>query len=282
MGAPSLGDNPRVSDAPPPRPVRARRVPLPRSRARGRRSGHRVLLPLVRHACTRRRLPALVAERPRSAVRHRVGLLPGRRGVLVVRPAGARVAQMQRDQAAGIDEIAVSWWGRGSAEDGRLPAVAAAARADGIVVAVHLEPYTGRSVAGDRRRRRVSARRPTASRRSTSTAPPTSRSRDWAAASLRCTPAERELLRADRARRLGGRGRSSTASTPTTSSRMAADKFARICNEAHALHLLCAPSVGPGLPRAPRRRRSTREAAAATGAPTTRCGVPRSPPVPTA
>ena len=24
------------------------------------------------------------------------------------------------------------------------------------------------------------------------------------------------------------------------------DKFARICNEAHAMHLLCAPSVGPG------------------------------------
>src|SRR6185437_2743848 len=49
--------------------------------------------------------------------------------------------QMQEIKSAGIDEIVVSWWGRGSAEDMRLPAVVAAARADGLAVAVHLEPY---------------------------------------------------------------------------------------------------------------------------------------------
>jgi glycoprotein endo-alpha-1,2-mannosidase len=47
-------------------------------------------------------------------------------------------AQMDEIRSAGIDEIAVSWWGQGSAEDHRLPEVVAAARADGISVAAHL------------------------------------------------------------------------------------------------------------------------------------------------
>src|SRR6476660_6504536 len=55
--------------------------------------------------------------------------------------------QMDELHTAGVDEVAVSWWGRGSAEDARLPAVIAAARNVGITVAAHLEPYTGRTVA---------------------------------------------------------------------------------------------------------------------------------------
>jgi hypothetical protein len=55
--------------------------------------------------------------------------------------------QMEEIRAAGIDEIAVSWWGQSSPEDIRLPEVVAAAQADGISVAVHLEPYGGRTVA---------------------------------------------------------------------------------------------------------------------------------------
>src|SRR5258707_160215 len=54
--------------------------------------------------------------------------------------------QMDEIQSAGIDEIVVSWWGPGSPEDLVLPAVIVAARADGIAVAVHLEPYGDRSV----------------------------------------------------------------------------------------------------------------------------------------
>src|ERR1044072_4929187 len=58
------------------------------------------------------------------------------------------VAQQMGDlRNAGIDEIAVSWLGAGSAEDARLPEVLAAARARGISVAAHLEPYNDRSVA---------------------------------------------------------------------------------------------------------------------------------------
>src|ERR1700759_4649686 len=52
-------------------------------------------------------------------------------------------AQMAEIQRAGIDQMAVSWWGRGSPEDLRLPGVVAAARARAIEVAVHIEPYVG-------------------------------------------------------------------------------------------------------------------------------------------
>src|SRR5690348_9232222 len=43
-------------------------------------------------------------------------------------------AQLSEIHATGIDEIAVSWWGRGSDEDTRLPLILSAARADGVAV----------------------------------------------------------------------------------------------------------------------------------------------------
>ena len=55
--------------------------------------------------------------------------------------------QMGEIQRAGINQLAVSWWGRGSPEDQRLPDVMAAAQARGIAIAIHLEPYAGRTVA---------------------------------------------------------------------------------------------------------------------------------------
>ena len=54
---------------------------------------------------------------------------------------------MTQISAAGVDQVIVSWWGRGSAEDRRLPAVVEAARARGLDVAAHVEPYGGRSAA---------------------------------------------------------------------------------------------------------------------------------------
>ena len=56
-------------------------------------------------------------------------------------------AQMAEIAASGIDLVVTSWWGRGSYEDKALPAVAAAAAARGLRLAVHLEPYSGRTVA---------------------------------------------------------------------------------------------------------------------------------------
>ncbi|HET7487746.1 MAG TPA: hypothetical protein VFJ85_07435 [Acidimicrobiales bacterium] len=55
-------------------------------------------------------------------------------------------AQMTELAAAGVDLVVSSWWGRGSYEDSALPRVQAAAAAHGIRVAVHLEPYAGRSL----------------------------------------------------------------------------------------------------------------------------------------
>src|SRR3954447_13868906 len=44
-------------------------------------------------------------------------------------------AQMSEIRGAGIDEIAVSWWGQGSPEDLRMPAIVSAAAKRGILVA---------------------------------------------------------------------------------------------------------------------------------------------------
>ena len=163
--------------------------------------------------------------------------------------------QMDEIKAAGIDEIAVSWWGRGSPEDRRLAAVVAAARARGLAVAVHLEPYAGRT--------RARARWPTSPTCATYGITDVLRLRpfdfavaDWAAATERAARRRRDALRADRPSSAPQRRPDSTASTPTTSSRTAATSSARLCARRTHVHLLCAPSVGPGLRRAPRQRRS--------------------------
>lgn len=56
-------------------------------------------------------------------------------------------AQLREIAAAGIGTVIVSWWGRGTFEDKRLPAILAAAPKRGLAVAAHLEPYRGRTVA---------------------------------------------------------------------------------------------------------------------------------------
>ena len=55
--------------------------------------------------------------------------------------------QMREIASTGVDQVVVSWWGRGSAEDRRLRMTAAAARAAGLAVAAHVEPYGGRDPA---------------------------------------------------------------------------------------------------------------------------------------
>lgn len=151
--------------------------------------------------------------------------------------------QMDEIRAAGIDEIAVSWWGQGSPEDIRLPEVIVAARADGIAVAVHLEPYAGRTVASTVADvvylRRYGVRTFYVYR------PLDLPIADWAAAKV--------ALHAD--------GSTVFAQTALVGAAAAAGfdgvytydivvygggKFARLCAEAHAAKLLCAPSVGPG------------------------------------
>src|SRR6266511_2507408 len=55
-------------------------------------------------------------------------------------------SQMRDIAAAGIDEVVSSWWGQGSPEDDRLPAIMRAARRLHLRVGAQLEPYPGRTV----------------------------------------------------------------------------------------------------------------------------------------
>ena len=73
-------------------------------------------------------------------------LVPGARvysssDVAVVR------AQMREIASIGVQTVIVSWWGPESAEAARLPLVARAARAAGLRVALHVEPFAGRTPA---------------------------------------------------------------------------------------------------------------------------------------
>jgi glycoprotein endo-alpha-1,2-mannosidase len=152
--------------------------------------------------------------------------------------------QMQEIKNAGIDEIAVSWWGRGSQEDGRLGAVVAAAHAAGVAVAAHLEPYSGRSVAGTVSD--VAYLESTYGIRTFYVYRPFDFPvADWTAASQALHAggatffAQTALVGAAAAARFDG---VYTYDILT----YGGNKFARFCNEAHHMHLLCAPSVGPG------------------------------------
>ncbi|MCA1846304.1 MAG: hypothetical protein LC792_24535 [Actinobacteria bacterium] len=60
--------------------------------------------------------------------------------------------QARQMAASGVDTVVTSWWGQGAYEDWMLPDLIAAVRAAGLRLAVHLEPYKGRTpatVAGD-------------------------------------------------------------------------------------------------------------------------------------
>ncbi len=151
--------------------------------------------------------------------------------------------QMDEIRAAGIDELAVSWWGQGSAEDQRLPAVIVAARADGIAVAAHLEPYAGRTVES------TVADVAYLSRYGISSfyvyRPFDLAVADWAAA--------KAALHAGGAKLYAQTGLVGDAAQAGFDGvytydivTYGGDKFRRLCAQAHARHLLCAPSVGPG------------------------------------
>jgi hypothetical protein len=152
--------------------------------------------------------------------------------------------QMDEIRSAGVDQVIVSWWGRGSPEDARLPLVLAAARADRLSVSVHLEPYGGRTIAtvlGDvAYLHRLGIAAVYVYQPFDGIATP-----DWAAARAALHAggtilyAETPLVGAAAAAGFDG---VYTYDIVTYGGRM----FGRLCQEAHRRHLLCAPSVGPG------------------------------------
>lgn len=150
-------------------------------------------------------------------------------------------AQMSDIASAEIDTVIVSWWGTGSVEDTRLPAVIAAAHNAGLRVAIHIETYPGRtpaSVAVDVGRLRAlgitdyyvydSMRTPDA---------------DWATMNSALAGVR---LFADTAlpgkAAAGGFAGLYTYDVYTYTG----SSFSRVCASARRLDLVCAPSVGPG------------------------------------
>jgi hypothetical protein len=151
--------------------------------------------------------------------------------------------QMDDMRAAGIDEVAVSWWGQGSPEDKRLPEVVAAARADKLSIAAHLEPYTGRTVASTVAD--IAYLRTFGIRTFYVYRPLDLPTAEWAAANV-ALHAGGTTLFAQTA--LAGAAAAARFDGVYTYDIVIYDsgKFERLCAQARAAKLLCAPSVGPG------------------------------------
>jgi hypothetical protein len=144
---------------------------------------------------------------------------------------------------AGIDEIVVSWWGRGSAEDRRLPAIIAAARPRGIAVAAHLEPYSGRTVAStvaDVAYLQTLGVTSFYVYRPFDIAPA-----DWAAANDTWRDEGLTVLAQTALAGAAAVGHFSGIYTYDILT-YGGGIFARLCAQARARGLVCAPSVGPG------------------------------------
>ena len=150
--------------------------------------------------------------------------------------------QMREIAAAGVDTVVVSWWGPGSMEDKRLRPVAAAARAAGLTVALHVEPWEGRTPAtvvdALRGLRGLGIRDVYVYDSTTST------DEDWRAALASLGKDMRVFAQTTlpgKARRAGFQGLYTYDVLVNDGS-----SFRRMCNGAHRLGLACAPSVGPG------------------------------------
>ena len=150
--------------------------------------------------------------------------------------------QMAEIAAAGIDEVVSSWWGRGSGEDTRLRVVLAAARRRHVQPAIHLEPYGGRSPASVLLDLKFLAA--LGVRDVYVYHPRDFEAADWAA----MRPQLPGSLRLFAGTELVGFAAAGLFDGFYTYDfiNYGGGKFIRLCNEAHAVHLLCAPSVGPG------------------------------------
>jgi len=151
-------------------------------------------------------------------------------------------AQMREIAEAGIGTLVVSWWGFDSPENDRLPMVEQAAARQGLGIAIHVEPYHGRTPAqaAEDIERLHEERGVTDFYVYDADRDPAA---DWAEA----------LAPLDDVRVFGhtplvGRAKASgfdglyTYDVVTWTGAL----FRRLCTQAHVAGLLCAPSVGPG------------------------------------
>jgi glycoprotein endo-alpha-1,2-mannosidase len=141
-----------------------------------------------------------------------------------------------------VNEVIVSWWGRGSAEDVRLPVVLEDARADHLQVAIHIEPYTGRSpatVAQD-----LSYLASWGVRDVYVYHPRDFAASDWAPVTAAKPPSIRLFAGTELVGFAAAAGFDGFYTYDFLD--YGGAKFIRLCGQAHARGLLCAPSVGPG------------------------------------
>jgi hypothetical protein len=150
--------------------------------------------------------------------------------------------QMAEIAAAGIDTVVASWWGRGSGEDTRLPLVLAAERRRHLQPAIHLEPYAGRSPASVMLDLKYLAA--LGVRDVYVYHPRDFSASDWAV----MRPQVPRSLRLFAGTELVGFAAAALFDGFYTYDfiNYGGGKFSRLCAQAHAVHLLCAPSVGPG------------------------------------
>jgi hypothetical protein len=149
--------------------------------------------------------------------------------------------QMRDITAAGVDEVVSSWWGQGSREDARLGAVIREARRVKLQVAVQLEPYPDRTVdtiAADLAYLRGYGIRDVYIYRSKDFT-----AQDW----TRVTRVPNGLRLFAQTNRVGFAAASGFAGFYTYDILLYhGAKFDRLCTQARAMGILCAPSVGPG------------------------------------
>src|SRR5262245_8149937 len=150
-------------------------------------------------------------------------------------------AQMRDIATAGVDEVVSSWWGTGSREDQRLPAIIRAARRYHLRVGVQLEPYADRTVASigqDLAYLRKLGIRDVYIYRSNDFP-----AEEWWAITRQ--PNGMRLLA--QTARVGFAARAGFAGFYTYDILLYdGAKFDRLCTQARSLGILCAPSVGPG------------------------------------
>ena len=151
-------------------------------------------------------------------------------------------AQMEEIHQAGVDQISVSWWGCGSVEDQRLELLLPEARTHGLDVAAHLEPYVGRTAASTavdiRHLRELGIRDVYVY------GPQDDSAEHWAAARA-SLPADVRLFAQTHLVGSAAAGRFDGIYTYDVLV-FTGDRFARLCDQARKVKLLCAPSVGPG------------------------------------
>jgi hypothetical protein len=151
-------------------------------------------------------------------------------------------AQMEEIHRAGVDQISVSWWGWGSAEDRRLELLLPEARIHGIDVAAHLEPYRGRTAASTAAD--IGHLRELGIRDFYVYGPQDDTAENWAAARP-VLPAGVRLFAQTHLVGWAAAGRFDGVYTYDVLV-FTGDRFARLCDQARKVKLLCAPSVGPG------------------------------------